>query len=122
MAVLSGARWKLMQGTVEVAGGRLGRWVSDSRWRFAALTLGHVVLAVDERALAGLRAHEREHVLQYERWGVLFAPAYVMLSLWQVLRGADPYRANRFERQAYAVAGWQGDDAPVASQEPASDA
>jgi hypothetical protein len=122
LAVVSGARWKLIQGTIEVAGGRLGQRVSASRWRFAALTLGHVVLAVDERTLAGLRTHEREHVRQYERWGVLFALAYLMSSLWQVLRGADPYLANRFERQAYAVAGWQGDGAAAASQEPASDA
>jgi len=122
LAVVSGARWKLIQGTMEVAGGRLGQWVSASRWRFAALTLGHVVLAVDERTLAGLRTHEREHVRQYERWGVLFVPAYVMASLWQVLRGADPYRANRFERQAYAVAGWQVDVTPPVTQEPASDA
>ena len=101
---------------VWAAPGRAGLWLARRRVRFAALTLGHVVLAVDARSLTALRAHEREHVRQYERWGALFGPAYLLSVLWQVLRGADPYRANRFERQAYAVAGWQEGDAPVVTQ------
>jgi hypothetical protein len=46
-----------------------------------------------------LRKHEHVHVRQYERWGVLFIPAYVLSSLWQVLRGRSAYSANHFERQ-----------------------
>jgi hypothetical protein len=116
LAAALGARWRWTDGAVEVAGGLAGRWLARRRVPFAALTLGHVVLAVDARSLAALRAHEREHVRQYERWGALFGPAYLLSSLWQGLRGADPYRSNRFERQAYAVAGWQGDGGPAAQE------
>ncbi|MDO8964417.1 MAG: hypothetical protein Q7W30_08015 [Coriobacteriia bacterium] len=46
--------------------------------------------------------HEHVHVRQYERWGPFFLPAYAISSLVQLARGGDPYRDNRFERQAYA--------------------
>lgn len=117
LAVALGARCAWADGALEVAGGRAGRWLSRRRIPFAALTLGHVVLAVDARSLAALRAHERVHVRQYERWGALFGPVYLLSSAWQAVRGADPYRSNRFERQAYAVAGWQGDGALAAQEE-----
>ena len=68
------------------------------------MTLGHVVLGTTPTALALTRAHERVHVSQCERWGPLFLPAYAMASLWALLRNADPYRDNRFEREAFAVA------------------
>ena len=68
---------------------------------WAALTLGHVVLAVDAACLQQWRNHERVHVRQFERWGPLMGPAYVLESVWQGLRGRRPYRDNRFERAAY---------------------
>jgi hypothetical protein len=43
------------------------------------------------------------HVRQYERWGVLFFPLYAASSLWQLARGRDPYRDNRFEREAFRL-------------------
>ena len=49
-----------------------------------------------------IAAHELIHVQQYERWGVLFFPLYVTSSLVEFLCGADPYRDNAFEREAYA--------------------
>ena len=69
----------------------------------AALTLGHVVWGRDGQCLVRSRAHERVHVRQYERWGPLFLPAYLLSSLLQLLRGRNPYRENHFERQAYAA-------------------
>lgn len=63
------------------------------RWRgFAAITLGHVIVA--NRPLSdGLLAHELEHVAQAERWGPLYYPAYLLGSVLG-------YRRNPFERAA----------------------
>ena len=60
--------------------------------------------SVDRSTLAQLRRHEHVHVRQYERWGPLFIPAYLLSSLVQLLRGRNPYRENHFERQAFALA------------------
>ena len=69
----------------------------------AALTLGHVVFAVDRRTADRTRRHERVHVRQYERWGPLFLPAYLLATWSATRRGESGYYANRFEREAYAV-------------------
>lgn len=100
----SGATVRVVEGVIETAGGGIGRFVSllPRRMRFSAITLGQVILGTDHDVLAVLREHEHVHVRQYERWGVLFLPAYLASSLGQMLRGADPYRDNRFEREAYA--------------------
>ena len=78
----------------EDAGGGLARFL---RWRgFAAITLGHVIVAnrpLDDRVLA----HELEHVAQHERWGPLYYPAYLLGSVLG-------YRRNPFERAAARVA------------------
>lgn len=74
-------------------------------WPFAAVTLGHVVIADDQRDLNRLRQHERVHVRQYERWGPLFLPAYALSSLWQWINRRHPYWDNRFEVEAYAKSG-----------------
>jgi hypothetical protein len=50
---------------------------------------------------SAVRAHEQVHVRQYERWGPLFVPAYLLSSLVELLRGRRPYRDNWFEREAY---------------------
>ena len=75
----------------EDAGGGLARFL---RWRgFAAITLGHVIVA--NRPLSdGLLAHELEHVAQHERWGPLYYPAYLLGSVLG-------YRRNPFERAAF---------------------
>ena len=67
----------------------------------AAMTLGHVVLGVDQHALDRTREHERIHVRQAERWGPLFIPAYLLASLYQWSRGRSAYRDNPFEREAF---------------------
>jgi hypothetical protein len=69
----------------------------------SAMTLGHVVLGVDQSALDDTRAHERVHVRQCERWGPLFLPAYGIASVMAWWRGEDLYFGNVFEREAYAV-------------------
>ncbi|MFI4926195.1 MAG: signal peptide prediction [Burkholderiales bacterium] len=104
-AVLFGARMERHDGIVEVSGGRIGRSLAKlpPALGFAAMTLGHVILAIDRSSLAQLRLHEHVHVRQYERWGPFFLPAYLLSSLVQLLRGRHPYRENHFERQAYAV-------------------
>lgn len=106
LAVLGGATARRYHGVIEVYGGRVGAALArlPQPLCFSAMTLGHVILAVDRSALAQLRRHEHVHVRQYERWGPLFVPAYLLSSLLQLLRGRDPYRENHFERQAYALA------------------
>ncbi|RZI69577.1 MAG: signal peptide prediction [Variovorax sp.] len=103
--LLLGGKWRLARGALEFSGGVLGRAWSrlPQPLGFSAMTLGHVILAVDDAALAELRPHEHVHVRQYERWGPLFLPAYLLSSLMQLLRSRNPYRENHFERQAYAV-------------------
>ena len=101
-----GGSWQWKRGAFEFFGGGLGRALLrlPQPLAFSAMTLGHVILAVDRSALAELRQHEHVHVRQYERWGPAFLPAYFASSLLQLLRGRNPYRENHFERQAYAAA------------------
>ena len=99
-----GATIAVVDGVLEVAGTRLARWLAHSAYfaRFDAITLGHVVVGASPAALAHCRAHERVHVRQYERYGVLFFPLYVGSSALQWLCGRRPYWDNHFERQARA--------------------
>ena len=106
VGVLFGATLRRHQGVVEIFGGRIGAALArlPQPLGFSAMTLGHVILAVDRSALVQLRQHEHVHVRQYERFGALFFPLYLGSSLVQWLRGRDPYFDNRFEREAYALA------------------
>ena len=106
IGLLFGGRWRWHLGVLEFFGGGLGSVLArlPQPLRFSAMTLGHVILAVDRSALAQLRQHEHVHVRQYERWGPFFLPAYLLSSLLQLLLGRNPYRENHFERQAYALA------------------
>ena len=85
-------------GAVEAFGGRLGRWAD--RTPFAAITLGHVILAVSVAEAQRLGPHERSHVRQYEAWGPFFVPAYLLAGAWQIVRGRCPHAHNPFERHA----------------------
>jgi hypothetical protein len=99
LAVAAGGgrvRWR--DGALEATGGALGRLAA--RGPFAALTLGHVILACSARAARRLGAHERAHVRQYEAWGPLFVPAYLLAGLWQWLRGRHAHADNPFETAA----------------------
>jgi hypothetical protein len=114
-AVLTGSRARWVTGVLEVAGPlprlvlRYGTLLPGGA---TAMTLGHVVIAVDAAALDLTRAHERVHVRQAEHWGPLFIPAYLGCSAWLLLRRRDPYRENPFERQAFAETDVPGERPP----------
>ena len=74
-------------------------WPRRLGWRYRAITFGHVVLCVDELDDPTFE-HELMHVRQYERWGPMFIPAYLVAALGARARGRHPYRDNRFERAA----------------------
>lgn len=67
-----------------------------------AITFGHVILGRDSEGLDRVRSHELVHVRQYERWGPLLVPAYLVHWVRLVIQRRDPYRENPFERQAFA--------------------
>lgn len=98
-----GATWCIVDGIVEVGGGRLASLVRllPRAIRFEAITLGHIVLGLNHTVLETHRLHEHAHVRQYERWGMLFFPLYLGSSLAQLLRGRDPHCHNHFEQEAF---------------------
>ena len=101
LARLGGGTVSTRDGVVEAWGGPLAQL---SRIPLAggigALTMGHVVLATNERQMGWSRVHERAHVRQYETWGPFFVPAYLVASLVSRLRDGATYVGNRFEREA----------------------
>lgn len=105
MTLLTGGRCAVVTGVFEAHGG-FARFVLRKLVPLpggaTAMTLGHVVIAVDARAHELTRSHERVHVRQYERWGPFFVPAYLIASVWLMLLRRDAYRDNPFEREAYA--------------------
>lgn len=103
-AVSLGATCRVVDGVVEVAGGRFSRVfpLLPRVCHFEAITFGHVVIGLDHILLAHLRPHEHAHVRQYERWGILLLPLYLGSSAAQLLRGRHPYLHNHFEREAFA--------------------
>lgn len=103
-ARLFGAQVALRDGVLEASGGPLGAVLRRMYppMPVAAITLGHVVLAQDAITLATTRVHERVHVRQYERWGLLFPLVYLGASGVALLQGRDGYRGNIFEVEAYA--------------------
>lgn len=98
-------RVRRVDGCLEFDGGRLRDAIArlPGPCRFCAITLGHVIVGVDARSLDAVRAHEHVHVRQYERYGLLFFPLYLGSSLVQLAQRRDPYRDNRFEREAFAA-------------------
>jgi hypothetical protein len=106
VACVSGGRLNRVEGVLEAAGG-WPAWVLKRGFPFsgpvAAMTLGHVVVGVSSNALAATRTHERAHVKQFERWGVLLLVLYPLAGLLAWARGGNPYRDNQFEREARLV-------------------
>lgn len=76
-------------------------WPRKLGWRYRAITFGHVVLCVD-RADEALLAHELVHVRQYEVWGPLFVPAYLVAAIVAKRAGRAAYAGNIFEVTARA--------------------
>jgi hypothetical protein len=94
-----GARARFVQGVIEVSGPPQETWWTR-HLPFEAITLGHLVLARTPQAMDRLRAHERVHVRQAERWGPMFFVAYLAFGAWQALRGRSAYWDHPFEVQA----------------------
>ena len=104
-ALFSG-RVAIVDGVVEVHGALARFFLQHCTFLqggAVAMTLGHVVIARNQRVLMETRAHERIHVRQCERWGPLFIPAYLFMSAVQWCRGRRPYEDNPFEREAYGA-------------------
>ncbi len=106
LARATGGTWQRIDGVLESAGGwpahvlRRGLPFSGA---VEAITFGHVVLAVSAAALAATRVHERAHVRQFERWGVLMLLLYPGAGMLAWAKGGHPYRDNPFERAARAA-------------------
>jgi len=117
LALLAGprsGRTAVVDGVLEVHGGLLSRLLRRGLpfvGSVAAITFGHVILGADGRSLEQSRAHEHVHVRQYERWGPLFIPLYLLVGAVLFFRGRHPYLDNPFEREAY---GRQGEEHPCA--------
>jgi hypothetical protein len=107
VALGSGGALRRVDGVLEAAGGWPAQVLKKGfplSGAVAAITFGHVVVGVSHAALAATRAHERAHVRQFERWGVLLLVLYPLASLLAWAEGGHPYRDNLFERQAREAA------------------
>lgn len=104
--LLTGGRCQIRLGCVEFYGGLVtwGLEHAPLTGGVLAMTLGHCVIGQSAAGLDIARDHERVHVLQYERWGPFFLPAYLGVSAWLWCKGRDCYRENPFEIEAYAKA------------------
>jgi hypothetical protein len=103
VALLRRGRLACVDGVIEAHGPLLERALirlTPLAGGAEAMTLGHVVIGRDLRALESTRTHERVHVRQYERWGPFFLPAYFLAGAFELVRGRDPYYDNCFERRA----------------------
>lgn len=103
-ALLAGGRMRCCDGALEccLRQGIVADWLERYQ-PFAAITLGHVIVALRSGDLRLWHAHERVHVRQFEVWGVFMLLAYPLSSVWAAWRGEEAYRGNWFERQAYAA-------------------
>ena len=104
LGMATGGRARRVGRTLEFHGGLVSWLLARLPVDAMALTLGHAVLGRSAAALDVCREHEMVHVRQYERWGPLFIPAYLLCSLVLLVRGRDAYRENPFEREAYREA------------------
>jgi hypothetical protein len=104
-AVLTGGRWRIVDGVLEAHGSLLD-WLLRNcvpiKGGAEAMTLGHVILGRNERSLEVTRRHEHAHVRQCEQWGPVFVPAYLTSAVILIVSGKDGYRDNYFERDARA--------------------
>jgi hypothetical protein len=98
---------RVVDGVLESGGGILNPLLSRAVPFFpiGAITFGHIVLGASERQLESSRVHERIHVRQYERWGILFPLLYLASSAGALLRGRRLYADNAFEREAFRAEG-----------------
>lgn len=102
LGLATGGRVRKRGPALEFFGGAVAWLLGMYPGKPSAMTLGHTLLGRTGAALDAARDHELVHVRQYERWGPLFVPAYLVCSLVLWFRGKDAYRDNPFEREAYA--------------------
>lgn len=107
LGAATGGRARIVGGVLEAGGGILKPILTRTvpGFSIAAITLGHVVLGASPGELEVSRAHERIHVRQYERWGLLFPLMYVGSSLLALALGRHAYGDNAFEREASGADG-----------------
>lgn len=107
IGLCTGGRARIRGRVIEFYGGAVKWFITHlPHGQFTlALTLGHTVLGQSGASLDISRNHEMVHVRQFERWGPLMGPAYLLASLILWLRGQRPYLDNPFEREAYDKGG-----------------
>jgi hypothetical protein len=107
VGVCTGGRARIRGRAIEFYGGGVKWFVTHlPLGQFTlAITLGHTILGQSDASLDISRDHEMVHVRQFERWGPLMGPAYLLASLVLWTSGRRPYRDNPFEREAYDEGG-----------------
>jgi hypothetical protein len=107
VGLCTGGRARVRGRVLEFYGGGI-KWLihrlPDGQFALA-FTLGHTVFGPSDAALDISRDHELVHVRQFEIWGPLMGPAYLLCSLYMWLTGRRAYRDNPFEREAYDLGG-----------------
>jgi hypothetical protein len=107
IGLCAGGRARIRGYTVEFYGGGV-KWLVTRLPHgqlTLAVTLGHTILGQSDSSLDIARDHEMVHVRQFERWGSLMGPAYLLSSLFLWITGRHPYFDNPFEREAYDESG-----------------
>jgi len=107
VGLITGGKSQIRRGCIEFYGGFvtwLLRRLGPGGGGVLAMTLGHTIIGQDAQGLAIARDHEHVHVRQYQCWGPLFIPAYLLCSGWVWLQKKDAYRDNPFEVEAYRIA------------------
>jgi hypothetical protein len=102
---ITGGSTHLHEGVVEIHGRSVRRFLSSRAFRAAALTLGHVVLNVDDTARLLYRSHEFVHVRQAEKWGPLFVPLYLGLMVRTWRKTGRGYWNHPWEVEAREISG-----------------
>jgi hypothetical protein len=107
VGLCTGGRARIRGRAIEFYGGAVQRLLKRLPGGpfVVAMTLGHSILGQTGASLDLSRDHELVHVRQYEVWGPLFGPAYLLCGLITWIRGKNVWRDNPFERQAYEETG-----------------
>lgn len=103
--VLMGGRTIYWHGLIESQGPFVKWFLSRGPVPAAAMTLGHVILCMDENARQRFRSHELVHVQQAEAWGPLFLPGYLWIFFVVWRRTGNGYWNHPWEVQAREKSG-----------------
>ena len=103
LGLMTGGKFHKSVGALEFHGGAVSWFLKRIPIGPSAMTLGHTIIGLTKSDLDRTRDHEMVHVRQYERWGILFVPAYLIASLIAYLQGKNYYRDNSFEVEAYST-------------------